>query len=139
MVLMAAVTKLPLAMPSRTTFRFSGQAGTGQAGECESEHRERGGEATADGPVAHGIRAGAAFANSTPKFNLNQFGGSVGGPIQKNETVLLPRLSGEEAAHRHSVHWNRAHTGHDERRLYDGPFQLGATGSEQPVWVQQSC
>ncbi|MGD0731532.1 MAG: carboxypeptidase regulatory-like domain-containing protein [Terracidiphilus sp.] len=29
------------------------------------------------------------FATATPKFNLNQFGGSVGGPIRKNKTFFF--------------------------------------------------
>ena len=29
------------------------------------------------------------FATTTPKFNLNQFGGSVGGPIRKNKTFFF--------------------------------------------------
>ena len=35
------------------------------------------------------LDAKVPFANSTPKFNLNQFGGSVGGPIQKNKTFFF--------------------------------------------------
>jgi hypothetical protein len=34
------------------------------------------------------------FATSTEKFNLNQFGGSVGGPIQKNKTFFF--VDGEQ-------------------------------------------
>ena len=29
------------------------------------------------------------FATTTPKFNLNQFGGSLGGPIKKDKTFFL--------------------------------------------------
>jgi hypothetical protein len=35
------------------------------------------------------LDAATPFVNSTPKFNLNQFGGSVGGPIQKNKTFFF--------------------------------------------------
>jgi hypothetical protein len=35
------------------------------------------------------LNARSDFATSTPKFNLNQFGGSVGGPILKNKTFFF--------------------------------------------------
>jgi hypothetical protein len=35
------------------------------------------------------LDAKVPFANTTPKFNLNQFGGSFGGPIQKNKTFFF--------------------------------------------------
>jgi hypothetical protein len=35
------------------------------------------------------LNARSDFATSTPKFNLNQFGGSVGGPIRKDKTFFF--------------------------------------------------
>jgi hypothetical protein len=40
------------------------------------------------------LNARSDFATSTPKFNLNQFGGSVGGPILKNKTFFF--VDGEQ-------------------------------------------
>src|ERR1035437_6304127 len=40
------------------------------------------------------LDAKSFFATSTEKFNLNQFGGSVGGPIQKNKTFFF--VDGEQ-------------------------------------------
>src|SRR6266852_3998235 len=41
------------------------------------------------------------FLPSTEKFNLNQFGGSVGGPIRKNKTFFF--LDGEQKFQRHGI------------------------------------
>jgi hypothetical protein len=41
------------------------------------------------------------FATSTEKFNLNQFGGSVGGPIQKNKTFFF--VDGEQKFQLHGI------------------------------------
>jgi hypothetical protein len=41
------------------------------------------------------------FATSTPKFNLNQFGGSVGGPIRKNKTFFF--VDGEQKFQREGI------------------------------------
>jgi hypothetical protein len=35
------------------------------------------------------LDASTPFVNATPKFNLNQFGGSFGGPIQKDKTFFF--------------------------------------------------
>jgi hypothetical protein len=35
------------------------------------------------------LNARSDFATTTPKFNLNQFGGSVGGPIRKNKSFFF--------------------------------------------------
>lgn len=35
------------------------------------------------------LNARSDFATSTPKFNLNQFGGSVGGPVRRNKTFFF--------------------------------------------------
>ena len=41
------------------------------------------------------------FATTTPKFNLNQFGGSVGGPIRKNKTFFF--VDGEQKYQREGI------------------------------------
>jgi hypothetical protein len=41
------------------------------------------------------------FATSTAKFNLNQFGGSVGGPIRKNKTFFF--VDGEQKYQRRGI------------------------------------
>src|SRR5580698_8112288 len=41
------------------------------------------------------------FATSTAKFNLNQFGGSVGGPIRKNKTFFF--VDGEQKYQREGI------------------------------------
>jgi Carboxypeptidase regulatory-like domain len=47
------------------------------------------------------LDAKSFFATSAEKFNLNQFGGSVGGPIQKNKTFFF--LDGEQKDQLHGI------------------------------------
>ena len=47
------------------------------------------------------LDARADFATSTAKFNLNQFGGSVGGPIRKNKTFFF--VDGEQKYEREGI------------------------------------
>lgn len=47
------------------------------------------------------LDAKSFFATSAEKFNLNQFGGSVGGPIQKNKTFFF--LDGEQKDQLHAI------------------------------------
>jgi hypothetical protein len=47
------------------------------------------------------LDARSFFATSREKFNLNQFGGSVGGPIRKNKTFFF--LDGEQKYQRHGI------------------------------------
>ncbi len=47
------------------------------------------------------LDARSFFATSTEKFNLNQFGGSIGGPIRKNKTFFF--LDGEQKYQRHGI------------------------------------
>jgi len=47
------------------------------------------------------LNARSDFATSTPKFNLNQFGGSVGGPIRKNRTFFF--VDGEQKYQREGI------------------------------------
>ncbi len=47
------------------------------------------------------LDAKSYFATSAEKFNLNQFGGSVGGPIVKNKTFFF--VDGEQKYQRHGI------------------------------------
>jgi hypothetical protein len=47
------------------------------------------------------LDAKSFFAQSPEKFNLNQFGGSVGGPIQKNKTFFF--IDGEQKDQLHGI------------------------------------
>lgn len=47
------------------------------------------------------LDARSDFATSTPKFNLNQFGGSIGGPIRRNKTFLF--VDGEQKYQREGI------------------------------------
>ena len=47
------------------------------------------------------LDAKSYFATSAEKFNLNQFGGSVGGPIKKNKTFLF--VDGEQKYQLHGI------------------------------------
>ena len=47
------------------------------------------------------LDAKSFFAASAEKFNLNQFGGSVGGPIRKNKTFFF--VDGEQKYQRHGI------------------------------------
>jgi Carboxypeptidase regulatory-like domain len=47
------------------------------------------------------LDAKSFFATSAEKFNLNQFGGSFGGPIRKNKTFFF--IDGEQKYQRHGI------------------------------------
>jgi len=47
------------------------------------------------------LDAKSFFANTTEKFNLNQFGGAIGGPIHKNKTFFF--VDGEQKYQRHGI------------------------------------
>lgn len=47
------------------------------------------------------LDAKSYFATSAEKFNLNQFGGSIGGPIRKNKTFFF--VDGEQKYQRHGI------------------------------------
>src|SRR5208337_3284486 len=47
------------------------------------------------------LDAKSFFASSTEKFNLNQFGGGIGGPIRKNKTFFF--VDGEQKYQRHGI------------------------------------
>jgi hypothetical protein len=48
-----------------------------------------------------GLDAKSYFANSAEKFNLNQFGGSIGGPIRHDKTFFF--VDGEQKYQRHGI------------------------------------
>jgi hypothetical protein len=47
------------------------------------------------------LNARSDFATTTPKFNLNQFGGSFGGPIRRNKTFFF--VDGEQKYQREGI------------------------------------
>jgi hypothetical protein len=47
------------------------------------------------------LDAKSYFATSAEKFNLNQFGGAIGGPIRKNKTFFF--VDGEQKYQRHGI------------------------------------
>src|SRR5271154_3127061 len=47
------------------------------------------------------LDAKSFFSTTTEKFNLNQFGGSIGGPIRKNKTFFF--VDGEQKYQRHGI------------------------------------
>ena len=47
------------------------------------------------------LDARSYFASSVEKFNLNQFGGGIGGPIRKNKTFFF--VDGEQKYQRHGI------------------------------------
>ena len=47
------------------------------------------------------LDAKSHFASSIEKFNLNQFGGAIGGPIQKNKTFFF--IDGEQKYQLHAI------------------------------------
>ena len=57
-----------------------------------------------------------SFGSTRPKeqFNLNQFGGALGGADPEGQDLFLPRLPGQEAAARNSVHGAGSDAGDDE-------------------------
>ena len=76
------------------------------------------------------LDARSFFATSTEKFNLNQFGASLGGPIKKGQDVLLRRLRGEISAARDSVHRRGPHRGHANRRFLPTTLSASRTPSQ---------
>ena len=82
------------------------------------------------------LDAKSFFATSAEKFNLNQFGGSIGGPIRKNKTFFF--IDGEQKYQRHGV----VFTGlvpTDAMRA--GDFSHDAFGAPSPVGcgLQSQC
>src|SRR5467141_1396836 len=70
------------------------------------------------------------FLPSAEKFNLNQFGGSVGGPIRKNKTFFF--IDGEQKYQRHGIAFTglvptpAMRTGDFSNDPYNRPVPIGA-------------
>jgi len=55
------------------------------------------------------------FDTTTPKFNLNQFGGSIGGPLRPQQNVFLRGWRAEVSARRHYLYRPDSFAGHAQR------------------------
>src|ERR1700722_10746178 len=68
------------------------------------------------------------FATTTPKFNLNQFGGSVGGPIRRDKTFFF--VDGEQKYQRQGI----VYTGLiPTQEMISGDFTNGPWGNLEPT------
>ena len=74
------------------------------------------------------LDAKSFFATSPEKFNLNQFGGSIGGPIRKNKTFFF--LDGEQKYQLHGVTFTGL-VPSDAMR--NGDFTNNALGQPNPI------
>jgi len=74
------------------------------------------------------LDAKSFFATTPEKFNLNQFGGGIGGPIRKNKTFFF--LDGEQKYQRHGVPFLGA-VPTDAMRT--GDFTKDAFGRTNPI------
>jgi Carboxypeptidase regulatory-like domain len=85
------------------------------------------------------LDAKSFFATSTEKFNLNQFGGSVGGPIVKNKTFFF--VDGEQKFQRHGIPFtglvpsDAQRTGDFTDDAFGNPAFNTVTVNNQPVQV----
>ncbi len=77
------------------------------------------------------LDAKSFFATSAEKFNLNQFGGSIGGPIRKNKTFFF--VDGEQKYQRHGVTFTGV-VPTDAMRT--GDFTDDALGRKRPAGTQ---
>ena len=64
------------------------------------------------------LDAKSYFAVSKEKFNLNQFGGSVGGAIQKDKTFFFLDYQAKRQTSRHSKRGTGALDGNAQRRFH---------------------
>ncbi len=74
------------------------------------------------------LDAKSFFATDTEKFNLNQYGGSIGGPILKNKLFFF--VDGEQKSQRHGIPFTGI-VPTDAMRA--GDFSLDAFGRPQPA------
>jgi Carboxypeptidase regulatory-like domain len=76
------------------------------------------------------LDAKSFFAASTEKFNLNQFGGSIGGPIRRNKTFFF--LDAEQKYQRHGIAFTglvpsaAMRTGDFTNDAFGNPLSVGA-------------
>ena len=68
------------------------------------------------------LDARSFFATSTEKFNLNQFGASLGGPIKKDKVFFFADYERKVSAARDSVYRRHAHRGDAQWRLHRQSF-----------------
>ena len=76
------------------------------------------------------LDAKSFFASSTEKFNLNQFGGTVGGPIRKNKTFFF--VDGEQKYQRHGVTFTGLVP---TLAMRNGDFSADNFGTPLPAWT----
>jgi hypothetical protein len=74
------------------------------------------------------LDAKSFFATTPEQFNLNQFGGSIGGPIRKNKTFFF--VDGEQKYQRHAITFTGL-VPTDPMRL--GDFTNNAVGQPNPI------
>jgi Carboxypeptidase regulatory-like domain len=74
------------------------------------------------------LDAKSFFATSVEKFNLNQFGGSVGGPIRKNKTFFF--VDGEQKYQRHGITFEGLVP---TEAMRNGDFTLDPFGNAAPL------
>lgn len=74
------------------------------------------------------LDAKSFFATSTEKFNLNQYGGGIGGPIRKNKTFFF--IDGEQKSQRHGQTYTGLVPSDAMRR---GDYTNNALGQPNPV------
>ena len=58
-----------------------------------------------------------------PEFRRNQYGFTLGGPIQKNKTFFFVDYQGTNLANGHHAHQHRSDAGTAERQVLDGCLQ----------------
>ncbi len=74
------------------------------------------------------LDAKSFFATSTEKFNLNQFGGGIGGPIRKNKTFFF--VDGEQKYQRHGITFAGLVP---TEAMRNGDFTDNALGATNPI------
>jgi Carboxypeptidase regulatory-like domain len=74
------------------------------------------------------LDAKSFFASSTEKFNLNQFGGSIGGPIRKNKTFFF--VDGEQKYQLHGITFEGLVP---TQAMRNGDFTNDAFGNPAPL------
>jgi len=79
------------------------------------------------------LDAKSFFASSREKFNLNQFGGSIGGPIRKGKTFFF--LDGEQKFQRRGITYTGLVPSEAMRAgdYTNDPFGNPVTGTYQPI------
>jgi Carboxypeptidase regulatory-like domain len=113
------------------TYNYSAEYGT-RAGPTVLVTTKAGGNAF-HGSLFEFVRntsldAKSFFASSPEKFNLNQFGGSIGGPIRKNKSFFF--IDGEQKYQRHGVTFTGLVPSDDMR---NGDFTNDPLGNPRPV------